>query len=1510
MIKKLLKKSTALTLIVTLMSSTISFCLSGCNANSSVNLSNIYTPTYSDTLLEENGNKLVDAYSDFNNALGSGNVTEIKKLGASLKESVEELVTSINDYNNETRQNISDADQTIVKRQDDFTTNLESKSNELVAAVDAVLKNADNPKSAEYKENVEIISKAFAQDNISTTSNDFQSNAIKSVEPKSKEINSFEAYTKNSIEAVGTSQPNDSSLEFTDETQLTDEMKALADELKTPLNVYSYIKNKVNYECYSGSRKGAVATFESNAGNDVDQASLLIAMLRYLKYPAKYVTGKAVIDANQAMKLTSAEDIKSAGTILASSGRPVTALITGGKTVGFVVEQTWVEACVPYTDYRGAGNNSGDKMWVALDTSVKEYTRVKGLYDDLEKFGLSEDDLSISATTTDADVNKLYDKLTKIEEEHSGEGVVLNTRKIVEESLTYLPLSLQYSVESITKEYNAIDENQCDSIEFIIDGEKISKLKALDIYSKRLVIEYAPETKSDEEIIAKYGSIFEVPAYLVKMVPQLKLDGEVVGTGPAVTLGSSQTFKMNVYSEGKTNVVTNPITAGSVYQITEDMQNITSAEITKAMDEAKSISGSVNTDNVYSDEYLGKILDFAGKTYYAQIDISNSLLAEKENISSTRSLSVGMTGYSVRTSSMFNTTVGINEGSLYIDIDLNLVSAVSRNGDKDSEYTFVSTSGVISSYYESLIWEEVTGEKGISTISLLNTAMQEKQSLLMLSSANFEKEKSKLNADSDTMREITNAVNSGKIVTIHSDKLTVDEWEGYGYIITDPKTGGAAYMISGGLSGGSTSGKVTLAYLVDIGFAIADLIQVINMIPTMLSAFAVGGVVGIVLGVIVASIMTALVIAAISDYISSIQLMTAYMNGDEEAGKQLITNAYFNVGFGVGGALLGGVAKRAVKFVAKNKVVKALGEELAEKLLKKTADPTDLTKMLKKLKKSDISNDTIKAFIESSDDAYEWLAKKSSLGLSDELLTKFMSIGDEYLSYSDDLIKAMGKSKGNVDTMIKMVSDYGSTAEKAIVKSGDYAVDIYQRFGQKGLKAVSNYGGDAVMLINRHGSDVIDIINTYGSSAVRAVENHGDDAIKLINRHGSDVIDIINTHGKDGIKAVKNYGDDAITLINRHGSDVIDIINTHGKDGIKAVKNYGDDAITLINRHGSDVIDIINTHGKDGIKAVKNYGDDAIKLINRHGNDVIDIINTHGKDGIKAVKNYGDDAIKAVKKGVDPTNINKLADDLGIKPDSYGRRGIKNDKAAQQVLNSQFTAKKIASTKSFTDTYGSIAKSNGFKTANEFKSATMKTYDELEALGTLDNIKAMRNAIPDPNDATVMQKVVAPKIAMEYLSGDRTTITGSVAKFSDTQGLKTYTDVYNGLRLDYTGENPFADPGTKDATMYAIRFTSGQTEEKIAKSVRSSELGNLGWKYPYTGTGFISSASKLDIGTKKPYSILEQGKTVIPEYVARNIDDGVALKKGAEMYKITDSGEEILYAIFDKEQKHFTRIGE
>ena len=82
--------------------------------------------------------------------------------------------------------------------------------------------------------------------------------------------------------------------------------------------------------------------------------------------------------------------------------------------------------------------------------------------------------------------------------------------------------------------------------------------------------------------------------------------------------------------------------------------------------------------------------------------------------------------------------------------------------------------------------------------------------------------KKKSNLPSDIRTSIEEAINDGKIVTIHTDEITIDEWKGFGYIITDPYTGAGAYMISGGLSGGSTGSDVSLAFLVNTGLDIAE----------------------------------------------------------------------------------------------------------------------------------------------------------------------------------------------------------------------------------------------------------------------------------------------------------------------------------------------------------------------------------------------------------------------------------------------------------------------------------------------------------------------------------------------------------------------------------------------------------------------------------------------------------------------------------------------------------------
>ena len=371
--KKIIKKSTAVTLVLALMSSTLSGVLSGCE---NASISNIYSPTYEDTALETESQKLTSAYDKFDAAVYNGNATEIENTGNALKDTVQEFIKAFDEYNQENKEYVSSADKIIQERQAEFETTAKATATNLISAVDAVIENSDNISSAEYKNSISKISEIFSSNNIMTTSDELVPNAVKNKEVATVEIESLDAYKESKVSAVSSSSPTEDSLAVTDETQLTDEIKALADQLKTPLNVYLYIKNNINYETYYGSRKGAIATFESNAGNDVDQASLLIAMLRYLNYPAKYVTGQIVIDNQQALDLTLASDVSTAGSILAAAGKPVTALTIGGKTVGFKIEQTWVQAYVPYTDYRGAGNNSGESLWVPLDPSIKSYTRV------------------------------------------------------------------------------------------------------------------------------------------------------------------------------------------------------------------------------------------------------------------------------------------------------------------------------------------------------------------------------------------------------------------------------------------------------------------------------------------------------------------------------------------------------------------------------------------------------------------------------------------------------------------------------------------------------------------------------------------------------------------------------------------------------------------------------------------------------------------------------------------------------------------------------------------------------------------------------------------------------------------------------------------------------------------------------------------------------------------------------------------------------------------------------
>ncbi len=58
-----------------------------------------------------------------------------------------------------------------------------------------------------------------------------------------------------------------------------------------PVAIYEWVKNNIETEWYFGVMKGAEETLRQGSGNDADQATLLVALLRASGYPTRYVRG-------------------------------------------------------------------------------------------------------------------------------------------------------------------------------------------------------------------------------------------------------------------------------------------------------------------------------------------------------------------------------------------------------------------------------------------------------------------------------------------------------------------------------------------------------------------------------------------------------------------------------------------------------------------------------------------------------------------------------------------------------------------------------------------------------------------------------------------------------------------------------------------------------------------------------------------------------------------------------------------------------------------------------------------------------------------------------------------------------------------------------------------------------------------------------------------------------------------------------------------------------------------
>ncbi len=151
---------------------------------------------------------------------------------------------------------------------------------------------------------------------------------------------------------------------------LPQEICQLADDFST-LEIYEYVKNNFKSQFYYKSQKEVKVAFDEKSGNDYDLSVLLSEMLRYKGIETRYCTGFVKLNLSQVLGMTGASTPDGAARVLAAQGIPTTVITSQGKISAIQIERIWVEAYIPYENYRGIGNGRGPKTWVPLDGAFK-----------------------------------------------------------------------------------------------------------------------------------------------------------------------------------------------------------------------------------------------------------------------------------------------------------------------------------------------------------------------------------------------------------------------------------------------------------------------------------------------------------------------------------------------------------------------------------------------------------------------------------------------------------------------------------------------------------------------------------------------------------------------------------------------------------------------------------------------------------------------------------------------------------------------------------------------------------------------------------------------------------------------------------------------------------------------------------------------------------------------------------------------------------------------------------
>jgi hypothetical protein len=634
--------------------------------------------------------------------------------------------------------------------------------------------------------------------------------------------------------AQASDPPTSDDLAETIEVQFTPAITAKAAELgNDPVRIYNWVRNNIEFVPTYGSIQGADYCLQTKQCNAFDTSSLLIALLRVSNIHARYVEGTVEVPIDKVMNWVGGfADAKSTLDLMAAGGIPTGGITSGGEIVKARFEHIWVEAWIDYIPYRGSVHERGD-TWIPLDASFKQYNYTNGLdvdtavprdvntlLDEVESQSIIDSAIpSITGMPSVTIQYQLTDFLTQLNEYISTNYPTVNNyydltkilhgdRELIDKDMGFLPNSLESSVIAKLGNYSELPDTLRHKISFDLGSADFSYEVSLayttslpEIAGKRITLSYMPATPDDAQVMSNAESILGFPVYLVRVIPELKIEGQTVATGESIGMGQRQSFQITFSNpHNLIDRVDNIIQAGEYYAVGLDINDVSFQYL---YDRVNSWQPDIAEQR---DDRLGELLHIAAMFHFARLDHFMDELSRSSNIVTLRHPSESMVGMSFNADYIFNTPTNISSVELNMDVDRDVIYPASRTNDTNAEAWFMVQKGLYSSNLEHFTFEELMGFDSVSTVRLLNLANQQNVPIYIIDSENSDRVP-ELQISPAEKQNILNAIHTGKTVVVPARDIQYIDYSGIGYAVIDPETGAGAYMISDGLNGGSTAIK-------------------------------------------------------------------------------------------------------------------------------------------------------------------------------------------------------------------------------------------------------------------------------------------------------------------------------------------------------------------------------------------------------------------------------------------------------------------------------------------------------------------------------------------------------------------------------------------------------------------------------------------------------------------------------------------------------------------------------